>query len=159
LGALHVPQDKEKSCGKNVLDGFTQQLAAMKVDAGTMTSYKRGATDFSAQIARMKADGCDLVVLGTIIRETIGAMTEAKKIGWTVDFLGAIPTNVLEVPALGKDVVEGLYGRTRHHGPRGLANLLGYRSANSTRLRPTSRPRRQSAGGVASKRRLPQPPS
>jgi K+-transporting ATPase KdpF subunit len=34
-----------------------------------------------------------------------------------------------------------------------------YRSANSTRLRPTSRPRRQSAGGVASKRRLPQPPS
>jgi branched-chain amino acid transport system substrate-binding protein len=95
--------------GKNVLDGFTQQLAAMKVDPGTMTSYKRGATDFSAQIARMKADSCDLVVLGTIIRETIGAMTEAKKLGWTVDFLGAIPTNVLEVPALGKDVVEGLY--------------------------------------------------
>ena len=27
----------------------------------------------------MKSDGCDLVVLGTIIRETIGAMAEAKK--------------------------------------------------------------------------------
>jgi branched-chain amino acid transport system substrate-binding protein len=77
----------------------------MKVEPGTLTSYKRGATDFRA---RMKADNCDLVVLGTVIRETIGAMTEAKKIGWTVDFLGAIPTNVLEVPALGKDVVEGL---------------------------------------------------
>jgi ABC-type branched-subunit amino acid transport system substrate-binding protein len=95
--------------GKNVLDGFTTQLAAMKIEPGTETSYKRGATDFSAQVARMKADGCDLVVLGTIIRETIGAMTEAKKIGWTVDFLGATPTNVLEVPALGKDAVEGLY--------------------------------------------------
>jgi ABC-type branched-subunit amino acid transport system substrate-binding protein len=95
--------------GKNVLDGFTAQLAAMKIEPGTETSYKRGSTDFSAQIARMKADGCDLVVLGTIIRETIGAMTEAKKIGWTVDFLGATPTNVLEVPALGKDAVEGLY--------------------------------------------------
>jgi branched-chain amino acid transport system substrate-binding protein len=95
--------------GKNVLDGFTQQLAAMKVEPGTLTSYKRGATDFSAQVARMKADDCDLVVLGTIIRETIGAMSEAKKIGWGVHFLGAIPTNVLEVPALGKDVVEGLY--------------------------------------------------
>jgi hypothetical protein len=57
----------------------------------------------------MKADDCDLVVLGTVIRETIGAMTEAKKIGWIVDFLGAIPTNVLEVPALGKGAVEGLY--------------------------------------------------
>jgi ABC-type branched-subunit amino acid transport system substrate-binding protein len=95
--------------GKNVLDGFTQQLAAMKIKSGTETSYKRGASDFSAQVARMKADGCDLVVLGTVIRETIGAMTEARKIGWTVDFLGAGPTNVIEVPALGKDAVEGLY--------------------------------------------------
>jgi len=95
--------------GKNVLDGFNQQLAAMKVEPGTVTTFKRGATDFSAQIARMKADGCDLVVLGTVIRETIGAMSEAKKLGWTVDFLGATPTNVIEVPTLGKDVVEGLY--------------------------------------------------
>ena len=95
--------------GKNVLDGFTQQLAAMKIKSGTETSYKRGASDFSAQVARMKADGCDLVVLGTVIRETIGAMTEARKIGWTVDFLGAGPTNVIEVPVLGKDAVEGLY--------------------------------------------------
>ena len=95
--------------GKNVLDGFTQQLAAMKIKSGTETSYKRNATDFSAQVARMKADECDLVVLGTVVRETIGAMTEARKIGWTVDFLGAGPTNVIEVPTLGKDVVEGLY--------------------------------------------------
>ena len=28
---------------------------------------------------------------------------------WDVTFLGATPVNVLEVPALGKDVVEGLY--------------------------------------------------
>ena len=95
--------------GKNVLDGFTAQLTAMGIKPASITSYKRGATDFSAQVARMKADGCDLVVLGTVIRETIGAMNEAKKLGWTVDFLGATPTNVVEVPALGKDVVEGLY--------------------------------------------------
>jgi branched-chain amino acid transport system substrate-binding protein len=95
--------------GKNVLDGFNQQLEVMKVKPASITSYKRGASDFSAQIAKMKADGCDMVLLGTVIRETIGAMTEAKKLGWDVTFLGATPTNVLEVPALGKDVVEGLY--------------------------------------------------
>ena len=95
--------------GKNVLDGFTTQLAAMKLEPGPITSYKRGATDFSAQVAKMKSEGCDLVVLGTVIRETIGAMGEAKKLGWNVDFLGATPTNVLEVPALGKETVEGLY--------------------------------------------------
>jgi branched-chain amino acid transport system substrate-binding protein len=95
--------------GKNVLDGFNQQLAAMKVQPASITSYKRGASDFSAQVAKMKSDGCDLVVLGTVIRETIGSMNEAKKLGWDVTFLGATPTNVLEVPTLGKDVVEGLY--------------------------------------------------
>jgi branched-chain amino acid transport system substrate-binding protein len=95
--------------GKNVLDGFTQQLEALKVQPASITSYKRGVSDFSAQIAKMKSDGCDLVVLGTIIRETIGAMGEAKKLGWDVTFLGATPTNVLEVPALGKEIVEGMY--------------------------------------------------
>src|ERR1700733_1337399 len=95
--------------GKNVLDGFTQQLDAMKVAPASVTSYKRGASDFSAQGAKMKSDGCDLVVLGTIIRETIGAMNEARKLGWDVTFLGATPTNVLEVPTLGKEAVEGLY--------------------------------------------------
>jgi ABC-type branched-subunit amino acid transport system substrate-binding protein len=95
--------------GKNVLDGFNQQLAAMKLQPASVKSYKRGASDFSAQIAKMKSDGCDLVLLGTILRETIGAMTEAKKLGWDVTFLGATPTNVLEVPTLGKEAVEGLY--------------------------------------------------
>jgi ABC-type branched-subunit amino acid transport system substrate-binding protein len=103
--------------GKNVLDGFNQELAALKVEPASVTSYKRGASDFSAQIAKMKSDGCDLVVLGTIIRETIGAMSEARKLGWDVTFLGATPTNVLEVPTLGKDAVEGLYAASGYEIP------------------------------------------
>jgi ABC-type branched-subunit amino acid transport system substrate-binding protein len=95
--------------GKNVLDGFNQQLTAMKLTAASVTSYKRGASDFSAQVAKMKSDACDLVVLGAVLREPIGTMGEAKKLGWDVTFLGATPVNVLEVPALGKEVVEGLY--------------------------------------------------
>jgi ABC-type branched-subunit amino acid transport system substrate-binding protein len=102
-----MSQDDEY--GKSVLDGFTQQLEAMKLTPASITSYKRGASDFSAQVAKMKSDGCDMVLLGTVIRETIGAMSEAKKLGWDVTFLGATPTNVLEVPALGKEAVEGLY--------------------------------------------------
>ncbi len=101
--------NQDDEYGRSVLEGFNRQLEAMKIQPASITSYKRGASDFGAQVAKMKADGCDLVVLGTVIRETIGAIAEAKKIGWTVTFLGATPTNVLEVPALGKDVVEGMY--------------------------------------------------
>src|SRR5258705_667926 len=103
--------------GKTVLDVFTQQLEAMKVQPASITSYKRGASDFSAQVAKMKSDGCDMVLLGTVIRETIGAMGEAKKLGWDVTFLGATPTNVLEVPTLGKEAVEGLYAASAFEIP------------------------------------------
>src|SRR5260370_6908668 len=80
--------------GKNVLDGFTQQLETMKVQPASVTSYKRGASDFSAQVAKMKSDGCDMVLLGTGIRETIGAMSEPRKLGWAASFPVATPTNV-----------------------------------------------------------------
>ena len=103
--------------GKNVLDGFTLQLDAMKIKPASITSYKRGVSDFSAQVSKMKADGCDLVVLGTVVRETIGAMAEARKLGWDVKFLGATPTNVLEVPVLGKEAVEGLYAAAAFEVP------------------------------------------
>jgi ABC-type branched-subunit amino acid transport system substrate-binding protein len=103
--------------GKNVLDGFTQQLDAMKIKPASVTSYKRGVSEFSAQVSKMKADGCDLVVLGTVIRETIGAMAEAKKLGWDVKFLGATPVNVLEIPLLGKEVVEGLFAAAAFEVP------------------------------------------
>ena len=95
--------------GKNVYDGYELAVKAAKLTSASVTTYKRGASDFSAQVAKMKSDGCDLVFLGTVIRETIGAMAEAKKLGWDVTFLGATPVNVLEVPLLGKEVVEGLY--------------------------------------------------
>jgi branched-chain amino acid transport system substrate-binding protein len=106
-GACILYQDDEY--GKNVFDGFTQQLAAMKITPKSVTTYKRGATDFSAQVAKMKSDGCDLVVLGTVIRETIGAQAEGKKLGFNPIWLGATPTNVNEIPILGKEVVEGMY--------------------------------------------------
>lgn len=103
--------------GKNVLEGFEKQLDAMKIKPATITTYKRGVSDFSAQVSKMKAEGCDLVVLGTVIRETIGAMAEARKLGWDVKFMGATATNVLEVPQLGKEVVDGLYAAAAFEVP------------------------------------------
>jgi branched-chain amino acid transport system substrate-binding protein len=95
--------------GKNVIDGFEAQAKAMKLTPAAITSYKRGASEFSSQIAKMKSEGCDLVVLGTIIRETIGAMAEAKRLQWNPVFLGSAAANVIEVPLLGKEAVEGFY--------------------------------------------------
>ena len=74
------------------------------------TSYKRGATDFSSQVARMKAAGCDLVVLGTIIRETIGTIAEARKTGFSPTFVGSAAVYTDLIHKLGGKAMDGLYG-------------------------------------------------
>jgi len=104
--SLH--QDDE--FGLNVHRGVIEQTDAMGLELAEVTTYKRGATDFSSQVARMRASGCDLVALGTIIRETIGVMAEARKMGWAPDFLVSVAGYAPEVAMLGKGVTEGLYG-------------------------------------------------
>ncbi len=95
--------------GANILLGAKDQLAAMGMPLVSATSYKRGATDFSSQIAKLKSDNVDFIVLGTIVRETIGAMATARKLGWNVDFLISQAGYAPVVAALGKGAVEGLY--------------------------------------------------
>ena len=82
-----IHQDDE--FGLEVFRGAEVALKGMGKAFTERTTYKRGATDFSSQVARMKAAGCDLVVLGTIIRETIGTIGEARKTGFSPDFFGS----------------------------------------------------------------------
>ena len=74
------------------------------------TTYKTGATDFSSQVARMKAANCDMVILGTIIRETIGAIGESRKTGFGPTFLGASAVYTDLIHRLGRQAMDGLYG-------------------------------------------------
>jgi len=95
--------------GLNVFRGGADAAKAEGLEVVSVQTYKRGATDFSSQIARLRSDGCDFVVMGTIIRETIGALAEAKKIGWDVDMMGSSASFAPEVAMLGKGAVEGFY--------------------------------------------------
>ena len=81
------------------------------------TTYKRGATDFSSQIAKMKDSGCELVVLGTIIRETIGSVATARKLGWGADFLGTSAAYTELIHKLGGPVMNGFYATNNANIP------------------------------------------
>ena len=75
--------------GQEVMKGAEEGLKGAGMSLAEKTTYKRGATDFSSQIAKLKAENCDMVVLGTIIRETIGAIGTARKLGYNPIFLGS----------------------------------------------------------------------
>src|SRR5262245_6610553 len=96
--------------GKEVFDGVQTQVDKMKIKLAETTTHKPTDQDFTAQITRLKAAGCDLVVLGTIVRDSIVPYATARKIGWTdVDFLGAASSYDLFVAAAQGGVTEGLY--------------------------------------------------
>jgi branched-chain amino acid transport system substrate-binding protein len=95
--------------GLEVLRGAEAGLKTINMELAEKTTYKRATTDFSSQVAKMKASGCDLVVLGTIIRETIGAIAEARKTGFNPTFLGSSATYTDLIHKLGGKPMDGLY--------------------------------------------------
>jgi branched-chain amino acid transport system substrate-binding protein len=103
--AIH--QDDE--FGLEVLRGAEAGLKSINMDFTEKTSYKRGATDFSSQVARMKSAGCELVVLGTIIRETVGTIAESRKTGFNPLFIGSSAAYTDLIHKLGGKAMDGMY--------------------------------------------------
>jgi branched-chain amino acid transport system substrate-binding protein len=103
--------------GLEVVRGAEAGLKTIGMEFAEKTSYKRGATDFSSQVARMKAAGCDFVVLGTIIRETIGGIAEARKTGFSPTFLGSSAAYTDLIHKLGGKPMDGLYATMTVQNP------------------------------------------
>jgi len=102
-----IYQDDE--FGLEVMRGGEAGLKTLGMDYAEKTTYKRGATDFSSQVAKMKSSGCDMVVLGTIIRETIGTIAESRKTGFSPTFLGTSAAYTDLIHKLGGKAMDGLY--------------------------------------------------
>jgi len=96
--------------GKEVLEAVQDQAKAMNmpvVDTATNTPI---ATDFTAQITKLRSSGCDIVALGAIVRDAIVPYGTARKMGWTdVDFLSQSASFDQIVAAAPGGATEGLY--------------------------------------------------
>ncbi|MBA4328628.1 MAG: ABC transporter substrate-binding protein [Polaromonas sp.] len=103
--------------GLEVMRGGEAGLKTIGMEFAEKTSYKRGATDFSSQVAKMKAAGCEMVVLGTIIRETIGAIGESRKTGFNPVFLGSSAAYTDLIHKLGGPAMNGLYATMTVQNP------------------------------------------
>lgn len=105
VGILYQDDDY----GYDVLRGLEAALKELNLPMCEKVSYKRGATDFSSQIAKLKSANCDFVVLGTVVRETIGAVGEARKGGWNVPMMVTPAGYTAQIHKLGGKAMEGLY--------------------------------------------------
>ena len=103
--------------GLEVKRGGEDGLKTIGMKFAEETTYKRGATDFSSQVQKMQAAGCDMVVLGTIIRETIGAIGTARKLGYNPVFLGSSAAYTDLIHKLGGPAMNGLYATMTVQNP------------------------------------------
>ena len=63
-------------------------------------------------ITKLRKADCDVVMLGTIIQDTIIAVSTARKMGWDVDMVGQTAACNYVIPLKGGEAIEGLYGVT-----------------------------------------------
>ncbi len=98
--------------GKESLIGVNLQTEAMGMKLVASTAHKPTDTDFSANVAKLREANCDLIVLGTIVRDTVLIISTARKLGWNIDMMGQIAaydTAIAEAPG---GVGEGFYAMT-----------------------------------------------
>ena len=103
--------------GLEVLKGGEAGLKTIGMEFAEKTSFKRGATDFSSQISKMQAGGCDFIVMGTLIRETIGGIGTARKLGYNPTFLGSSGAYTDLIHKLGGKAMDGLYATMTVQNP------------------------------------------
>jgi branched-chain amino acid transport system substrate-binding protein len=98
--------------GRDVMDGARDQLKAMNIQLVAETLHKPTDTDFSAPVAKLRDADCDLILLGTIVRDTVQIVSAMRKIGWNVDILGNEPIYDQSVADVPGGATEGIYTMT-----------------------------------------------
>jgi len=97
IGSMYQDTD----FGKDVHAGVVAQLEAMGLKLAAVTAHRPTDTDFNAALARQHDAGCDLICMGTIVKDTTIILQTARKMGWAVEFCGqfaSYQTAVAEAP-------------------------------------------------------------
>jgi branched-chain amino acid transport system substrate-binding protein len=114
-------QGKSKICsmymdtdfGHEIREGVRDQAKAMKMEVVAEASFGPTDSDFTGQIGKLKSSACDLVVMGSIIKETIQTIATARKGGWKdVTFVGQAASYDPIVAGAPGGITEGFYSGT-----------------------------------------------
>src|SRR5580704_12350492 len=69
--------------GKEILEGAEQQTKKLGIKVVETAAHKPTDQDFTASLTKLRSAGCDLIAMGTIVRDSIVPYTAARKAGWT----------------------------------------------------------------------------
>lgn len=103
--AMHQDTD----FGSEVFNGAKAQLDAMGMKFAEVTTHKPTDQDFTAQLTKLRAANCDLIAMGTIVRDTVIPYSTTRKMGWDVDMIGTSASYDLAISGVQGGTTEGYY--------------------------------------------------
>lgn len=68
--------------GQETYDGALDQATEMGLELAATAAHRPTESEFTAAILRLRNAGCDLVLMGTVVRDTILVLETARKMGW-----------------------------------------------------------------------------
>lgn len=98
--------------GRDVGDGVKDQLKAMNMKLAGETAHRPTDTDFSAAVAKMRDANCDLLALGTVVRDAVQIISAVHKTGWKVDMIGQAASYDDVIAQVPGGTTEGFYSMT-----------------------------------------------
>lgn len=95
--------------GAEVGIGFEQSVEENGLDVVYAGRHRASETDFTGTVTSIKNSGCELLVLGPLIKDSIQLYTAARDAGWEGTVVANMVPYLPEVPAAADGKMEGLY--------------------------------------------------
>ena len=95
--------------GAEVEVGFNQAVEELGLEVAYVGHHKGAETDFTGTVTAIKNSGCELLVLGPFVKDTILLYSAARDAGWDAPIISNMVSYVPEVAQAADGRTEGLY--------------------------------------------------
>ncbi len=127
-----ISQDDEY--GENVRDGFARAAKEKKLQVVSQQIYKKGQSDFSSEILKVKESGAEALMAGGVLGENITMVKELERVGHKipvgVTYVSRVPASAKMMGSAGENVytVDYVYLENSPEAKDFLAKLDKYLS-------------------------------
>tara|TARA_B100000401_G_scaffold363266_1_gene261138 strand:- start:245 stop:1423 length:1179 start_codon:yes stop_codon:yes gene_type:complete len=104
--------------GQEIYDATVDQLAAMNMELVEKATNKPTDTDLTSQITKLRNANCEVIAMGTIVKDTILGYTKARQMGWSdVMFVGQVASYHPVIASQPGGITDGFYAFAQFPSP------------------------------------------
>lgn len=97
--------------------GFEKAVEELGLEVAYTGRHKSAETDFVGTITAIKNSGCEMLVLGPLVKDTILIYGAARDAGWDAPIISNMVSYVAEVAEAANGVTDGLYAASSFYVP------------------------------------------